>query len=220
MSLGLIGRKVGMTRVFTEDGASVPVTVLEVTPNRVTQIKTVENDGYNGLQVAFGERRASRINKALTGHFAKAGVAAGSGIKEFNVGVDVTANHAVGSNITVELFQAGQLVDVTGTSIGKGFAGAIKRHHFSSNRASHGNSRSHNVPGSIGMAQDPGRVFPGKRMPGHLGTVTVTTQNLEVVRVDAERNLLLIKGAIPGAKGGDVVVRPAIKAKATKARGG
>jgi large subunit ribosomal protein L3 len=220
MSLGLIGRKVGMTRVFTEDGASVPVTVLEVTPNRVTQIKTVENDGYTGLQVAFGERRASRINKALTGHFAKAGVAAGSGIKEFNVGADVAANHAVGSNITVELFQAGQLVDVTGTSIGKGFAGAIKRHHFSSNRASHGNSRSHNVPGSIGMAQDPGRVFPGKRMPGHLGTVTVTTQNLEVVRVDAERNLLLIKGAIPGAKGGDVVVRPAIKAKATKARGG
>jgi large subunit ribosomal protein L3 len=220
MSLGLIGRKVGMTRVFTEDGASIPVTVLEVTPNRVTQIKTVETDGYNGLQVAFGERRASRINKALTGHFAKAGVAAGSGIKEFNVGADVTANHAVGTNVTVELFQAGELVDVTGTSIGKGFAGAIKRHHFSSNRASHGNSRSHNVPGSIGMAQDPGRVFPGKRMPGHLGAVTVTTQNLEVVRVDAERNLLLIKGAIPGAKGGDVVVRPAIKAKATKARGG
>lgn len=220
MSLGLIGRKVGMTRVFTEDGASIPVTVLEVTPNRVTQIKTVETDGYNGLQVAFGERRASRINKALTGHFAKAGVAAGSGIKEFNVGADVTANHAAGTNVTVELFQAGELVDVTGTSIGKGFAGAIKRHHFKSNRASHGNSRSHNVPGSIGMAQDPGRVFPGKRMPGHLGAVTVTTQNLEVVRVDAERNLLLIKGAIPGAKGGDVVVRPAIKAKATKARGG
>jgi large subunit ribosomal protein L3 len=220
MSLGLIGRKVGMTRVFTDDGASIPVTVLEVTPNRVTQIKTVENDGYNGLQVAFGERRASRINKALTGHFAKAGVVAGSGIKEFNVDADVTAAHAVGTNVTVELFQAGQLVDVTGTSIGKGFAGAIKRHHFKSNRASHGNSRSHNVPGSIGMAQDPGRVFPGKRMPGHLGSVTVTTQNLEVVRVDAERNLLLIKGAIPGAKGGDVVVRPAIKAKATKARGG
>jgi large subunit ribosomal protein L3 len=220
MSLGLIGRKVGMTRVFTDDGASIPVTVLEVTPNRVTQIKTVENDGYTGLQVAFGERRASRINKALTGHFAKAGVVAGSGIKEFNVDADVTAAHAVGTNVTVELFQAGQLVDVTGTSIGKGFAGAIKRHHFKSNRASHGNSRSHNVPGSIGMAQDPGRVFPGKRMPGHLGSVTVTTQNLEVVRVDAERNLLLIKGAIPGAKGGDVVVRPAIKAKATKARGG
>ena len=166
MSLGLIGRKVGMTRVFTDDGASIPVTVLEFVPNRVTQIKTVENDGYNGLQVAFGVRRASRINKALTGHYAKAGVAAGSGIQEFNVGADVTANHAVGTNVTVELFQAGQLVDVTGTSIGKGFAGAIKRHHFKSNRASHGNSKSHNVPGSIGMAQDPGRVFPGKRMPG------------------------------------------------------
>ncbi|HQN65933.1 MAG TPA: 50S ribosomal protein L3 [Methylophilus sp.] len=214
MSLGLIGRKVGMTRIFTDDGNSIPVTVLEVVPNRVTQVKTVETDGYSAVQVAFGERRASRVNKALTGHFAKAGVSAGSGIKEFNVNADVAANHAVSSNITVELFQAGQLVDVTGTSIGKGFAGAIKRHNFSSNRASHGNSRSHNVPGSIGMAQDPGRVFPGKRMPGHLGNIKVTTQNLEVVRVDAERNLLLIKGAIPGAKGGDVVVRPAVKASA------
>ena len=214
MSLGLIGRKVGMTRIFTDDGNSIPVTVLEVVPNRVTQVKTVETDGYSAVQVAYGERRASRVNKALTGHFAKAGVSAGSGIKEFNVNADVAANHAVASNITVELFQAGQLVDVTGTSIGKGFAGAIKRHNFSSNRASHGNSRSHNVPGSIGMAQDPGRVFPGKRMPGHLGNIKVTTQNLEVVRVDAERNLLLIKGAIPGAKGGDVVVRPAVKASA------
>lgn len=219
MSLGLIGRKVGMTRIFTEEGASIPVTVLEVLPNRVTQIKTVEAEGYSSLQVAFGDRRASRINKALTGHYAKAGVVAGAGVKEFSVAPDVVANHAVGSNITVDLFEAGQIVDVTGTSIGKGFAGAIKRHHFSSNRASHGNSRSHNVPGSIGMAQDPGRVFPGKRMPGHLGTVKVTTQNLEIVRVDAERNLLLIKGAIPGAKGGDVVVRPAIKAKATKVKG-
>ena len=214
MSLGLIGRKVGMTRIFTDDGNSIPVTVLEVVPNRVTQVKTVETDGYSAVQVAFDERRTSRVNKALTGHFAKAGVSAGSGIKEFNVNADVAANHAVSSNITVELFQAGQLVDVTGTSIGKGFAGAIKRHNFSSNRASHGNSRSHNVPGSIGMAQDPGRVFPGKRMPGHLGNIKVTTQNLEVVRVDAERNLLLIKGAIPGAKGGDVVVRPAVKASA------
>lgn len=211
MSLGLIGRKVGMTRIFTEDGVSVPVTVLEVVPNRVTQVKTVASDGYTGLQVAYGERRASRINKALTGHYAKAGVAAGSGIKEFNVTAEVLANHAVGGNVTVEIFSVGQLVDVTGTSIGKGFAGAIKRHHFSSNRASHGNSRSHNVPGSIGMAQDPGRVFPGKRMPGHLGNVKVTTQNLEIVRVDAERNLLLIKGAVPGSKGGDVVVRPAVK---------
>jgi large subunit ribosomal protein L3 len=216
MSLGLIGRKVGMTRIFTDEGASIPVTVLEVVPNRVTQIKTVASDGYTGLQVAYGERRASRINKALTGHYAKAGVAAGAGIKEFNVSADVLNNYQVGGNITVEIFSAGQMVDVTGTSIGKGFAGAIKRHHFSSNRASHGNSRSHNVPGSIGMAQDPGRVFPGKRMPGHLGDVKVTTQNLEIVRVDAERNLLLIKGAIPGSKGGDVIVRPAVKAKGAK----
>jgi large subunit ribosomal protein L3 len=216
MSLGLIGRKVGMTRIFTDEGASIPVTVLEVVPNRVTQIKTVASDGYTGLQVAYGERRASRINKALTGHYAKAGVSAGAGIKEFNVSADVLNNYQVGGNITVEIFSAGQMVDVTGTSIGKGFAGAIKRHHFSSNRASHGNSRSHNVPGSIGMAQDPGRVFSGKRMPGHLGDVKVTTQNLEIVRVDAERNLLLIKGAIPGSKGGDVIVRPAVKAKGAK----
>jgi large subunit ribosomal protein L3 len=216
MSLGLIGRKVGMTRLFTEDGASVPVTVLEVVPNRVTQIKTVETDGYTGLQVAYGERRASRINSALTGHYAKSGSVPGAGIQEFSVTDGVLANYTAGATITVDIFQAGQLVDVTGTSLGKGFAGAIKRHHFSSNRASHGNSRSHNVPGSIGMAQDPGRVFPGKRMPGHLGAVKVTTQNLEIVRVDAERNLLLIKGAIPGSKGGDVVVRPAVKAKAVK----
>jgi large subunit ribosomal protein L3 len=214
MSLGLIGRKVGMTRIFTEDGESVPVTVLEVVPNRVTQIKTLQSDGYTGLQVAHGERRASRINKALTGHYAKAGVAAGSGIKEFSVSDDLLANYTVGGQITVEIFQPGQMVDVTGVSLGKGFAGAIKRHNFSSNRASHGNSRSHNVPGSIGMAQDPGRVFPGKRMPGHLGAVKTTVQNLQIVRVDAERNLLLIKGAVPGSKGGDVVVRPAVKAGA------
>lgn len=219
MSLGLIGRKVGMTRVFTEEGVSIPVTVLEVKPNRVTQIKTVETDGYSSLQVAFGERRASRINKALTGHFAKAGVEAGSGTQEFKVDAEVAANHAVGSDITISLFEAGQLVDVTGTSIGKGFAGVIKRHHFRSNRASHGNSLAHKKPGSTGMAQDPGRVFPGKRMAGHLGAIKVTTQNLEVVRVDSERHLLLIKGAIPGAKNGDVVVRPAIKTKATKVRG-
>lgn len=216
MSLGLIGRKVGMTRIFTDEGASIPVTVLEVVPNRVTQVKTVATDGYTGIQVAYGERRASRINKALTGHYAKAGVAAGAGIKEFNVAEDVLAGYQAGANITVDIFTVGQLVDVTGTSIGKGFAGAIKRHNFSSNRASHGNSRSHNVPGSIGMAQDPGRVFPGKRMPGHLGDVKVTTQNLEIVRVDVERNLLLIKGSIPGSKGGNVVVRPAIKAKGAK----
>ena len=219
MSLGLIGRKVGMTRVFTDDGASIPVTVLEVIPNRVTQIKTIATDGYTGLQIAHGERRASRINKALTGHYAKAGVSAGSGIKEFNVSAEVLTGFEIGGNVTVEIFSAGQMVDVTGTSIGKGFAGAIKRHHFKSNRASHGNSKSHNVPGSIGMAQDPGRVFPGKRMPGHLGDVTVTTQNLEIIRVDIERNLLLIKGAIPGSKGGDVMVRPAIKVKLRKSKG-
>jgi large subunit ribosomal protein L3 len=214
MSLGLIGRKVGMTRIFTEDGESIPVTVLEVQPNRVTQVKTVESDGYNGLQLAHGERRASRVSKALTGHYAKSGAVAGSGIKEFPVSAEEVANFAAGAQVTVEIFQAGQSVDVTGISIGKGFAGAIKRHNFSSNRASHGNSRSHNVPGSIGMAQDPGRVFPGKRMPGHLGAVKTTVQNLQIVRVDAERNLLLIRGAVPGSKGGDVVVRPAVKASA------
>ncbi|MEQ1601932.1 MAG: 50S ribosomal protein L3 [Methylophilaceae bacterium] len=213
MGLGLIGRKVGMTRVFTEEGESIPVTVLEVIPNRVTQIKTIQNDGYSGLQLAHGERRASRVGKALSGHYAKAKVLAGAGIKEFSVAESELASFEAGSQVTVGIFKTGQLVDVTGTSLGKGFSGAIKRHHFSSNRASHGNSKSHNVPGSIGMAQDPGRVFPGKRMPGHLGAVKVTTQNLQVVRVDLERNLLLIKGAIPGSKGGNVVVRSAVKAK-------
>jgi large subunit ribosomal protein L3 len=201
-----------MTRVFTEDGESIPVTVLEVVPNRVTQIKTLQSDGYAGLQLAHGARRASRVSKALTGHYAKAGVTAGSGIKEFPVAEDVLANYTVGGNVTVELFQAGQMVDVTGTSLGKGFSGAIKRHHFSSNRASHGNSKSHNVPGSIGMAQDPGRVFPGKRMTGHLGDVQRTVQNLQVVRVDAARQLLLVKGAVPGAINGKIIVRPAAKA--------
>jgi len=211
MSLGLVGRKVGMTRIFTDDGASVPVTVLEITPNRVTQIKTQDSDGYTAVQVTFGERRASRVTKAQAGHFAKAGVTAGRGVSEFPVAADVLANYAAGGEITVEIFQAGQLVDVTGTSQGKGYAGTIKRHHFGSGRATHGNSKSHNVPGSIGMAQDPGRVFPGKRMTGHLGAVKRTVQNLEVVRVDRERNLLLIKGAVPGSKGGDVVVRPSVK---------
>jgi len=215
MSLGLVGRKVGMTRVFTEDGESIPVTVLEVVPNRVTQIKSQDSsDGYSALQVTHGTRRASRVTKALAGHYAKAGVVAGSGIKEFTVPQDVLANYSTGSEITVEIFQEGQKVDVTGVSMGKGFAGAIKRHNFSSNRASHGNSRSHNSAGSIGMAQDPGRVFPGKRMAGHLGAVKTTVQNLVVVRVDRERNLLLIKGAVPGSKGGDVVVRPSVKAGA------
>jgi large subunit ribosomal protein L3 len=211
MSLALIGRKVGMTRVFTEDGTSIPVTVLEVLPNRVTQIKTIASDGYTSLQLAYGATKATKLDKALTGHYAKAGVTAGSGLHETAIKEEDVANFPLGTNITVENFKEGQLVDVTGTSIGKGYAGVIKRYHFSSNRASHGNSRSHNVPGSIGMAQDPGRVFPGKRMSGHLGAVKVTTQNLEIVRVDATKNLILIKGAVPGSKGGDVLVRAAVK---------
>ena len=212
MSLGLVGRKVGMTRIFTEDGSSVPVTVLDVSNNRVTQIKTPEVDGYAAVQVTYGKRRASRVNSAAAGHLAKAGVEAGTVLKEFRVDAEQLASLKAGDVISVAIFQPGQKIDVSGTSIGKGFTGAIKRHHFSSNRASHGNSVSHNAPGSIGMAQDPGRVFPGKRMAGHLGDVSITTQNLEVVRVDESRQLLLVKGAVPGAKGGDVVVRPAVKA--------
>ena len=211
MSLALIGRKVGMTRVFTEDGTSIPVTVLEVLPNRVTQIKTIASDGYTSLQLAYGATKASKLDKALTGHYAKAGVTAGTGLHETAIKEEDVANFPLGTNITVENFKEGQLVDVTGTSIGKGYAGVIKRYHFSSNRASHGNSRSHNVPGSIGMAQDPGRVFPGKRMSGHLGAVRVTTQNLVIVRVDTTKNLILIRGAVPGSKGGDVLVRAAVK---------
>ena len=211
MSLALIGRKVGMTRVFTEDGTSIPVTVLEVLPNRVTQIKTIASDGYTSLQLAYGATKATKLDKALTGHYAKAGVTAGIGLHETAIKEEDVANFPLGTNITVENFKEGQLVDVTGTSIGKGFAGVIKRHHFRSNRASHGNSRSHNVPGSIGMAQDPGRVFPGKRMSGHLGAVRVTTQNLVIVRVDTSKNLILIRGAVPGSKGGDVLVRAAVK---------
>ena len=212
MSLGLVGRKVGMTRIFAEDGRSIPVTVLDVSNNRVTQIKTPETDGYSAVQVAFGSRRASRVSKSLAGHYAKAGVEAGSVLKEFTVDADKLAALKPGDVVAADIFAVGQMVDVTGTSIGKGFAGAIKRHNFSSNRASHGNSISHNAPGSIGMAQDPGRVFPGKRMAGHLGAVTCTTQSLEVVRVDVERQLLLVKGAVPGSKGGDVIVHPAVKA--------
>jgi len=211
MSLGLVGRKVGMTRVFAEDGSTVPVTVLDVSNNRVTQIKTPENDGYAAVQVTFGKRRASRVGKPLAGHLAKAGVEAGHILREFAVDQAALANLKPGDVISVTIFQAGQKVDVSGTTIGKGFAGPIKRHHFSSNRASHGNSVSHNSPGSIGMAQDPGRVFPGKRMAGHLGNVASTMQNLEVVRVDEARQLLLVKGAVPGAKGGDVIVRPAVR---------
>ena len=211
MSLGLVGRKVGMTRIFTDDGDSQPVTVLDVSNNRVTQLKTLDTDGYSAVQVTFGKRRASRVNKPSAGHFAKAAVEAGHILKEFRVTPDVLVSLKPGNVIGVDIFQAGQKVDVTGTTIGKGYAGVIKRHGFRSNRASHGNSKSHNVPGSIGMAQDPGRVFPGKRMSGHLGSVQRTTQNLEVLRVDAERGLLLIKGAIPGSRGGDVVVHPSVK---------
>lgn len=214
MSLGLLGQKLGMTRIFAEDGRSVPVTVVSVKDNRVVQVKTEDVDGYVAVQVAFGTKKANRVAKPAKGHFAKAGVEAGSVLREFHVTNEQLANLQPGSTIAVDIFSAGQLVDVTGVSKGKGFAGVIKRHHFSSNRASHGNSRSHNTPGSIGQRQDPGRVFPGKRMAGHLGDVQVTTQNLEVVRVDNERGLILIKGAIPGSKGGKVVVRPSIKAGA------
>ncbi|MCE1176817.1 50S ribosomal protein L3 [Oryzomicrobium sp.] len=212
MSLGLVGRKVGMTRIFADDGATIPVTVLDVSNNRVSQIKTPETDGYAAVQVTFGQRRASRVVKPLAGHLAKAGVEAGHVLKEFAVTPADLANLKPGDQIAVTLFAAGQLVDVTGTTQGKGFQGAIKRHNFSSNRASHGNSVTTRAPGSIGMAQDPGRVFPGKRMAGHLGAVQRTMQNLEVVRVDAERQLLLVKGAVPGSKGSDVIVRPAVKA--------
>lgn len=214
MSLGLVGRKIGMTRVFAEDGVSIPVTVLDMSNNRVTQIKTDETDGYVAVQLSFGSRKASRVNKAQAGHFAKAGVEAGRGLREFALTAEQLASLQPGSVLSVEVFQIGQLVDVTGTSQGKGFSGVIKRHNFSSQRASHGNSVSHNAPGSIGMAQDPGRVFPGKRMAGQYGNVKRTVQCLEVVRVDAERQLLLVKGAVPGAKGGDVIVRPSVKAGA------
>ena len=214
MSLGLVGRKVGMTRIFTDDGVSVPVTVLDVSNNRIAQVKTPEQDGYAAVQVAFGTRRASRVNKSMAGHLAKAGVEAGSTLKEFTVSAEELASLKAGDQISVTIFAVGQKVDVTGRSIGKGFAGGIKRHNFSSQRATHGNSVSHNAPGSIGMNQDPGRVFPGKRMAGHLGDVKSTQQNLEVVRVDVERQLLLVKGAVPGSKGSDLVVHPAVKAGA------
>jgi len=213
-SLGLLGRKVGMTRLFTDDGDSVPVTVVDVSDNRVAQVKTQATDGYDALQVTFGKRRASRVTKPAAGHLAKAGVEAGEIIQEFRVTAEVAAQYAAGASVPVTLFVAGQKVDVQGTSIGKGFAGTIKRHNFKSQRASHGNSRSHNVPGSIGMAQDPGRIFPGKKMTGHMGDATVTTQNLDVVRIDEARQLLLIKGSIPGAPGGFVTVRATVKVAA------
>ncbi len=214
MSLGLVGRKIGMTRIFTDDGTSLPVTVVDVSNNRITQIKSASTDGYSAVQVAFGTRRASRLTKAAAGHYAKAGVEAGSVLKEFTATPEELGSLQAGGTMGVDLFKVGQKVDVTGVTIGKGYAGVIKRYHFSSGRATHGNSKSHNVPGSIGMAQDPGRVFPGKRMSGHLGDVQRTVQNLEIVRIDADRQLLLVKGAIPGSKGGDVVVRPAVKAGA------
>ena len=214
MSLGLVGRKVGMMRIFTDDGDSIPVTVLDVSDNRVTQIKTVDSDGYTAVQVAFGHRRASRVTKAQAGHYAKAGVESGTVLKEFPVSADKAAELKPGAVIGADLFEAGQKVDVSGTSHGKGFAGTIKRHNFGSGRASHGNSRSHNVPGSIGMAQDPGRVFPGKRMTGHMGAASSTVQNLVVARVDAQRQLLLVRGAVPGAKNGNVVVTPAVRVAA------
>ncbi|MEW6444802.1 MAG: 50S ribosomal protein L3 [Pseudomonadota bacterium] len=213
MSLGVVGRKVGMTRVFDDAGMSVPVTVIEVAPNRVTQVKTLDSDGYTALQVTTGVRRATRVTSAAAGHFAKAGVEAGRGLWEFRVGADVLSQYAPGAQISVELFAAGQAVDVTGTSIGKGFAGTVKRHNFRTQDMTHGNSRSHRVPGSIGQRQTPGRVWKGKRMAGHMGDETVTAQNLTVVRVDAERGLLLVKGAVPGSEGGDLIVRPSIKAK-------
>jgi large subunit ribosomal protein L3 len=213
MTIGIVGRKLGMTRIFTEDGNAVPVTVIEVAPNRVTQVKTVENDGYRALQVTTGVRRATRVTKPQAGHFAKAGVEAGRGLWEFRLAEGEGDGLAVGSETKADIFKTGQMVDVSGVSKGKGFAGTIKRHNFSMGDATHGNSLSHRAPGSIGQRQSPGRVFKGKRMAGHMGDVLRSTQNLKVVRVDAERNLLLVSGAVPGATGGDVIVRPSVKTR-------
>ena len=213
MTMGLVGRKCGMTRVFTEDGASIPVTVVEAQPNRITQVKTVETDGYRALQVVAGSRKASRVVKPAAGHFAAAKVEAGDLMTEFRIADGDDTEYQIGSELRVELFDAGQKVDVIGTSIGKGFAGTVKRHNFSMQDATHGNSLAHRAPGSIGQNQTPGRVFKGKKMSGQMGNVRRTIQNLEVVRVDSERNLLLIKGAVPGHRGGRVIVRPAIKAR-------
>jgi large subunit ribosomal protein L3 len=213
MTMGLVGRKCGMTRVFTEDGVSIPVTVIEAQPNQITQVKTVENDGYRALQVSAGQRKASRVSKPQAGHFAQAKVEAGDLLAEFRLEDADEGDYEMGSEIKVDLFEEGQKVDVIGTSIGKGFAGTVKRHNFRTQDATHGNSLAHRAPGSIGQNQTPGRVFKGKKMSGHMGNARSTVQNLEVVRVDAERNLLLIKGAVPGHKGGRVIVRPAIKAR-------
>jgi large subunit ribosomal protein L3 len=215
-TIGLVGRKIGMTRIFTDDGVAVPVTVLDVANNRVTQIKTPETDGYAAVQVTYGKRRANRVNKAQAGHLSKAGVEAGELLREFPVETDALATFKVGEAVSVETFAVGQLVDVSGTTKGRGFSGVIQRHNFSSNRASHGNSRSHNSPGSISMAQDPGRVFPGKRMAGQYGNVKRTVQTLKVVRVDGARGLLLVKGAVPGADGGHIVVQVSVKTPAKK----
>ncbi|MFT6985966.1 MAG: large subunit ribosomal protein L3 [Psychromonas sp.] len=212
MTIGLVGRKIGMTRVFTEDGVSIPVTVLECTPNRVTQVKTLDTDGYQAIQVTAGVKKASRVNKPEAGHFAKAGVEAGRGLWEFTLADNEGADIKVGAELSVELFNENTKVDVTGQSKGKGFQGGIKRWNFSMQDATHGNSLSHRSNGSIGMCQTPGRVFKGKKMSGHMGDERVTTQNLDVVRIDVERNLLLIKGAVPGAKNGDVFIKPAVKA--------
>lgn len=212
MSLGVIGRKCGMTRVFAEDGSAVPVTVIEVLPNRVAQLRTPERDGYRGVQLAIGTRRQGRISRPVAGHLAKVGVGPARTLREFRLGGAEGGDLEAGKEVTVEIFSAGQKVDVTGRSIGKGYAGAVKRHHFRTQDATHGNSLSHRAPGSIGQNQTPGRVFKGKRMAGHLGNARRTQQNLEVVRVDAERNLLLVKGAVPGPAGADLVVRPAVKA--------
>ncbi|NMH59975.1 50S ribosomal protein L3 [Alteromonas ponticola] len=212
MAIGLVGRKVGMTRIFTEDGTSIPVTVIEATPNRVTQLRTEESDGYRALQVTAGTKKANRVNKSAAGHFSKAGVDAGRGLWEFRLEGNEGDDIKVGSEITVEIFNDTKKIDVTGTSKGKGFAGAIKRWNFSSQRMTHGNSLSHRAPGSIGQNQSPGKVFKGKKMAGQLGNKQVTTQSLEVVRVDVENSLILVKGAIPGATGGDVIVKPAVKA--------
>lgn len=213
MSMGLVGRKVGMTRIFTDEGDSVPVTVLDVSENRVGQLKSAEVDGYVAVQIVFGKRRANRVTKPVAGHYAKAGVEAGSVIREFRVSQEEAAAYQPGAAVGTEIFKEGQQVDVVGTTIGKGFAGAIKRHHFSSNRASHGNSVTTRAPGSIGQAQDPGRVFPGKKMPGHLGNKRRTAQNLKIVRIDAQRKLLLVRGAVPGHAGGTIMVAPSKKAR-------
>jgi large subunit ribosomal protein L3 len=216
MTIGIVGRKCGMTRVFFEDGGSTPVTVVEVMPNRVTQIKNIDNDGYRALQVTTGSRRAKLLNKASAGHFAKAGVDAGRGLWEFRLAIDEAADLDVGSELKVDRFAVGQKVDARGCTIGKGFAGVVKRYNFRMQDATHGNSLSHRAPGSIGQNQSPGRVFKGKKMSGHMGNVMRTAQNLEVVRIDEERNLILLKGAVPGPKGGDVVLSPATKAGAPK----